>query len=131
MALDIEEVLHWKNKKKSWEEKKKGEIKNHKRAMINDLKINRYSKSSIFFRFQWSLNMHAKKSEKFPTAGQQKKRSASCNFMIFFLFNNRFIYWKSNWFTFEHFICKEKSFSRAWTIDGRSKKGRRINASRE
>lgn len=32
-------------------------MENHKRAMINDLKINRNSESSIFFWIDWSLNI--------------------------------------------------------------------------
>lgn len=94
MALDIEEVLHWEIKVEQ-EEKK---MKNHKRAMINDLKINRHSKSSIFFRFQWSLNMHVERGKKMKSFPNRRAENEKCfvHFHDFSLFNNRFIYWKSN-----------------------------------
>lgn len=53
--------------------------------MINDLKINRYSKLSIFFRFQWSLNMHAKKW-KVPNRRAAKKNEVLRAISWFFFY---------------------------------------------
>lgn len=93
-------ILRWRNRK----------IIRGRWSMIWKL-IAIQSRAYFFIRFQWSLNMHAKKrDENWKVSNRRAStRSASCTFNNF-LFNNRFIYWKSNWFTFEHFHLKGKSW---------------------